>query len=29
VPTVDTRSAAESRFASYVCEAGASRLQKA
>jgi len=29
VPTVDTRSAAESRFAAFVCESGASRLQKA
>ena len=29
VPAVDTRSAAESRFAAYVCEAGSSRLQKA
>ena len=29
VPTVDTRSADESRAAAYVCEAGSSRLQKA
>jgi len=29
VPAVDMRSAEESRFATYVCEAGASRLQKA